>query len=65
MGAAGQGVTKNHIKGGRINEAFLRQQLENGVDEIEFIGDDISALLGEYIDNPNPPYRVKEIVIVG
>jgi len=36
--------------------------LENGVDEIEFVGDDILTLLEEYIDNPKPPYRVKEIM---
>lgn len=47
----------------QINEAFLRQQLEKGID-IEFVGDDVSTQIKRYDGfgfDDLKHYRIKEI----
>jgi hypothetical protein len=45
----------------RINEAFLRQQLENSVDEIEFVGEDIFSVINNPDQRVRESFRAKEI----
>ena len=45
----------------RINEAFLRQQLENGVERIDFVGIDILDVINSTDINVRNSYRAKEI----
>jgi hypothetical protein len=48
----------------QVNEAFLRRQLESGVERVDFVGESIEGLFSAYDDIPFselPAYRLKEI----
>jgi hypothetical protein len=45
----------------RVNEAFLRRQLESGIDKVEFVGDDIYSIINSSDDRIRNSYRAKEI----
>ena len=45
----------------RINEAFMRRQLEAGVERIEFVGEDIFSVINSSDDRIRNSYRAREI----
>lgn len=49
--------------GWNANEAFLRQQLETGVERIDFVSGDVDAILRDFAGTADEhvPYRVKEL----
>ena len=45
----------------KVNEQFLRNQLEAGVDRIDFFGEDILDIINSENPNIRNSYRAKEI----
>ena len=45
----------------RVNEAYMRRQLEAGVEKIEFVGDDIFSVISSPDERVRNSYRAKEI----
>jgi hypothetical protein len=54
-------LEESGIEPWRINEAFLRQQLQDGVERIEFVGDDILDVINSTDISVRNSYRAKEI----
>jgi hypothetical protein len=45
----------------RVNQAYMRRQLEAGIQEIEFVGDDIYSVINSTDERIRNSYRAKEI----
>jgi len=56
---------ENGIDPWRVNEAFLRQQLEEGSKRVDFAGENVVKIIETFEDVPIdniPTYRYKEVI---